>query len=633
MKTLAKIGFFLFMLVLLGLVGVVIALQVIDTDQYRPQIIDALSKQTGRTVKLDGPIKFSLSWHGVTLSVQDAAIGNPTWASRPDMAGIGHFDLGIALLPLIDHRLVVTEFDVVNADIQLETGTNDKHNWEDMTPSTAPAVKTGVPVDKKTNEVPSKNELVAIGVDHLSIQDSQLAVRDKNGKVTAIKIKSLVFGLDGNNTLLHILGEYNNDALSLNMRMGTTNLLSKTEWPFEADVIYADYRLNAKGKVSLESKSVDISPYAFSAGNSDIHGQLTAHWDGARPVVKGTLESDRLDPSDFKKVSIEESGGSVKQESNASSAQHIFSTAPLDRDGLKSIDALVDVAVAHLIVSHATLDSVKAKVDLSNGHLSIPVQAVLGTSPISGEIKLDGAASPAQLSFTLAAPAVDLADLLRASDINPFLSGKGVIAVNLGSSGDSAHALASNTSGTITITAAGGSVSSAEAGDISTGLMSMVAPKGGTNTLNCLAMRFIALHGLVKDNGILADTAASIISGKGNVDLGAETIDLTLNARTKLVNVGGLLPGLHVGGNLLAPHFGVDSSAMVQGVVGILTSGGNLGAGATDLTAPAGQNACVYTLDHTSPGGGGEVYQSLTDQVTDKVKDAGGSLLKGLFGK
>ena len=133
------------LIVLAGLVVLVIAalgiaILTFDINTYRPQITDVLGKQMGRAVTLGGPLKLDLSWHGVALSVQDAAIANPSWASRPVMAGIGRFQLGLALMPLFSHQISVTDLQIENADILLESASGDRHNWVIQ-----PAAQTGAP--------------------------------------------------------------------------------------------------------------------------------------------------------------------------------------------------------------------------------------------------------------------------------------------------------------------------------------------------------------------------------------------------------------------------------------------------------------------------------------------------------
>jgi hypothetical protein len=145
----------------------------------------------------------------------------------------------------------------------------------------------------------------------------------------------------------------------------------------------------------------------------------------------------------------------------------------------------------------------------------------------------------------------------------------------------------------------------------------------------------MATDGVVNENGMLADTTATTIAGQGGINLGAETISLLLRARTKLVNVGGVLPPLKIGGSLSKPSFSVDPTAVVQTVVGILSTGLMKG-DVPDMQSQAGQNSCVYTLDHpkaSSPSSPADIVKGAGGKTGQQINDVGSKLLKGLFGQ
>ena len=162
---------------LLGLIVLVLAIAVMtfNIDAHRDQITQVLAKETGRTVTLGGPLKLSLAADGVVLGIRDAAIGNPPWASRPQMAGIGTFNLGIALLPLLSHELVITSLSIEDADILLESKGPD-HNW-DM------AVAAKGASSQPVATTSASGAKVSIKVDKLSIKHSQVSLRSDNGPV------------------------------------------------------------------------------------------------------------------------------------------------------------------------------------------------------------------------------------------------------------------------------------------------------------------------------------------------------------------------------------------------------------------------------------------------------------------
>jgi AsmA family protein len=153
------------------------------------------------------------------------------------------------------------------------------------------------------------------------------------------------------------------------------------------------------------------------------------------------------------------------------------------------------------------------------------------------------------------------------------------------------------------------------------------------STLNCLAARFIAKGGVLHDNGILIDSAASTVLGKGQVNLGGENIAMSLHARSKLVDIGGLIPSMYIGGSLKDPSYSVNASGVLKNVVSTLMEGNPdiISSNVPEIqAAPAGQNACVYTLEH--PKKAAPVGAAVTDSVS-KATSAINSLVKGLLGQ
>ena len=212
------------------------------------------------------------------------------------------------------------------------------------------------------------------------------------------------------------------------------------------------------------------------------------------------------------------------------------------------------------------------------------------------------------------------------------MSGKANIEVTLGSEGNSAHAIAGNATGVINVIGGEGGISSGAASDISSVLTKALAP-GGSDNLNCLVARFIVKNGVAHDNGILVDTSETTVSGKGEINFGMEVLNLNLRAKTKGVNVGVLLPAAHVGGTFTSPDFSMDPTSAVQ-IAGLLVNG-TLDAGVPEVSAPNGQNACLYTLEHPpaqTAQPGGVLSPSITGRARDTLNSMGGAL-KGLLGQ
>ncbi|MDR3449717.1 MAG: AsmA family protein [Alphaproteobacteria bacterium] len=632
MNKFVKILIGLVVLVVVIFAGAAIFVSTLAANKYRPQIIAAVEKATGRTVELKGPISFSLGLGGVRVSIQDASIGNPTWASRKDMAGMGEFTVGVGLLPLLNHSVSINELTIKNADILMETNAAGQHNWDFSNPANKqPAVEEKAAAS-------SSGSTPSISVDKLAITDSKLAMRDATGKVSSYNVSSLTIGMQGGGAELKFTGSANGAPVTVDVKTGLQNLMGHAPFPFDADVTYDIYHLTAKGTADMGASKADISEYKVEAGKSTITGTMKASW-ATRPSVRGTLTSTHLDPADFKsKQAAAAETPAPAAPGKSAGAKRMFSDAPLPLDGLKSADAAFDVSIADLVMGKGDLKNITAKLDLDKGNLVIaPVKADIGGSTINMQVKLNAAASPAQLTVGIKGDGVDLGDLQKLGDMAPFMTGKASADIELSGSGDSQHAIASSLGGIITVTAEKGEILTGAAADVSSALATIFNPKGGNAALNCLAARFVAKGGVLTDNGILIDSVPTTVAGKGSVNLGAETVNLVLNAKTKLVDIGGLVPPLDIEGTLSDPSYSVGATQVVKNLVGQLTSGNIdvLSSSVPDIqTAPAGQNACVYTLDHPQKATQSTILPAgAAGKASQQIQNLGNSLVKGLFGK
>jgi len=136
----------------------------------------------------------------------------------------------------------------------------------------------------------------------------------------------------------------------------------------------------------------------------------------------------------------------------------------------------------------------------------------------------------------------------------------------------------------------------------------------------------------MRDNGFLVNTPLATIAGKGVIDFNNETLNMTLHAQTTLINFGGFVPPLLITGTLSKPHFSLDIKALFRNVIDVLSGRGAINQ-VPDIMAVPGQNACLYTLQHSA---------STMDPLTmtrggfqgwaDRAVHIGQQLMKGVFG-
>src|SRR5215471_9033494 len=108
--------------------GAVVAIELIDFNQYRSLIADQVKQATGRDLKIAGDLKVGLSLTP-TVAVDDMTFANAPWGSRPAMATVKRFEAEMELLPLISGDIRVKRVVLKGADILLETNAKGLGNW------------------------------------------------------------------------------------------------------------------------------------------------------------------------------------------------------------------------------------------------------------------------------------------------------------------------------------------------------------------------------------------------------------------------------------------------------------------------------------------------------------------------
>jgi len=121
---------------LLGLVAVVVAVVVAaaaitmtaDTRQIAGVISERVKAATGRELVIAGDMEMKLSLVP-TLSATDVRFGNASWGSRPDMVRLDRVEVGLALVPLLNGEIRLSELTLIGPDILLEVSPEGTPNW------------------------------------------------------------------------------------------------------------------------------------------------------------------------------------------------------------------------------------------------------------------------------------------------------------------------------------------------------------------------------------------------------------------------------------------------------------------------------------------------------------------------
>lgn len=224
---LKKILIGLGVLVLLLIIAVAIGPRLVDWNAYKPRVVEAVQKATGRQLAIDGDISLSLL-PSPTLSVGGVRLANLPGASAPDMAKLKSLDVSVALMPLIGGNVQVTKVTLVDPVVLLEKLPDGRVNWQ-FVPGAGAGANAGTTAAPGT-PAPGGGSMPAISVDNFAIVNGTIiyragAVEERiealNAAVTA---RSLVgpFTAKGDAKLAGILTRF--DAAVGAIGGGPTNL-------------------------------------------------------------------------------------------------------------------------------------------------------------------------------------------------------------------------------------------------------------------------------------------------------------------------------------------------------------------------------------------------------------------------
>ncbi len=612
-------------------------------DWWQPKVEQALESATGRSIKLGGAVKLSVSWkHGFVLKIEDVTVSNPSWASRPLMAKIGSLSLGVRLPPLLQGNVEIASVALDNADVLLETSRAGKGNWEfakDEENATAEA---------KENAAPKSKGEVKVSVDSLSIANSRMGFRSPDGKTTDIKADSLSASANSKSTSVKFDGAVSGASLSAAMEAGGYDRITEDGWPFAVNLRYdGKHDVEAKGTLSAGGKKVSVSKYAVKTGGSAVGGEMEIDLRGQRPAIIGTLAGEKVDLSDFASADPQDESSAKKSTAAKNGNGLVFSAEPLDLSAMKSADAKIDVRIGEIRGAVAPVKNLQTKAELSGGRLTLsPLKAEVAGSVVEGQTRLDASSSPTKASIIMKAGSIDVSKLLDLWGAESLLSGNADMNMDVMAYGNSPHDMASNSNGVVNLAMAGGTVSNQLLGGLAGSVADAFLPGAGKllqGDVNCLAMRLALNNGQGKVSGLM-DTSHARATTTGNVNLSTEGMDTLIKLKGKQIDDGKLIPPMQLTGTLANPKFafGPTAGGILDAATSILngTIGKNGGGAVQPLPAATnGGNACVQALNSgvalqqptasgssasaISPNGGDVVKKGL-----DAIKGLGG----GLFG-
>lgn len=530
-----------------------------DKTQLARMIETEAEASLGREVTIAGPLTIDFNFTTPGVTVQDVTISNAKWGSRKEMAKVGELSASVAFMPLLMGSVEINQVRLKKADLLLETDKEGEGNWQFGDPGAAGAKGSGVPMTAT-----------------IELEDVKLAYRDgKTGDTTNVSVAALSADPQGEDVKLTIGGDVNGEALKF------------------------------EGLVTQASDKVSVRDAVFTLGQGTVRGSasFSPGAEAGRPRIDADLAGDTFDLSPFIKGDGKPGGP-------------MFSDSDLGLSEIRGIDGRFVLAAGKLILGKIVLENAKATAVIDNGEMTVnPLSANYHGTPVQGQFDVSAREGAPKIGLKLNSSGFDIGALLKEAGVSDKLATRMTLAANVTGRGKSLKAIASSLGGQTNMVFARGTIQTGFAELIAKDLVrSLVMDKGnGQTTLVCGVSRLDFSAGVGSFRALVVETEATTTTGSGTINLGKETLNLTLSPRPKDASLISLATDIHVTGPIRNPSVAPDAAGVAKGVAGAL--------GGIALTGGVG--ALLPLVSTGSGASSGEDAGGCVTRAKDRQEDQG----------
>jgi uncharacterized protein involved in outer membrane biogenesis len=330
--------------------------------------------------------------------------------------------------------------------------------------------------------------------------------------------------------------------------------------------------------VRVGDDRIELREATARVGTSDVAGSFSAETGGGNARIEVVARSSRLAIADFLPPPDE------PDVAPAAEPGPLFDPAPFDLAPLRGLDLTVALDVASFAGRSVEGTGLKLNARASEGIVTLDtLSATVGEGPVSATGRLDVRGDRAEAEFAMAGGPFDLGALLL--EFGSSAGSQNVVNlpvdmdVRITSVGASAHDLAAAAEGQISLIGGKGYIQQRSFRFLDQGLLRELAPWAGEQRdrteVNCFVSRFDVAKGVATSRALLLDAEYLSVSGRGSVDLGAETLNMTLTPRPKEVRLLDLAVPIAVTGPIGDPKFAPTTAGTAKKVattLGILVN-------------------------------------------------------------
>ena len=570
-------------------------------NALRDPVARFVNDKTGRELRIGGDLEVRLGWPRTRIRAADVTFSNPPWAHDKNMIAVRGVSADLSMLPLFRRKLVFQEVRLDHAEVAFEKSSDGRKNWL---------------LDRNQRDARARVE-----IKHLAVRDGRLSYLDPAARTRLVAQVSTPTLRMANRTAplrFKVEGEYRGEALvaegtgdaMLGLRDVKTPYRVKVAGQVGPTVARADGHITNLVELSAVDLGIDLRggslaelypllgmvfpdtpPYKTSGrlirrgslwryekfhghiGNSDIAGTLQIETGRARPVLKATLSSRKLDVADLGPLI-----GRDKRGARTAADGRVLPTAAFRTERWPRMDADVALDARSLVRRDALpIDNLSTRLRLEGAVLRLnPLKFDVAGGTLAGAVRLDGRQAPIRAAADLKARKMSIARLFPTLDLDRVSIGQINGDIELAGTGDTVAAMLGSADGDLAMVVDGGIISRLTMETVSLHLLEMLQLKltgDEAIRIRCGVADFGVKDGVMDSRALVFDTDIVRIDGGGQIDLDAERLDLDIVPKSKKVSLVALRTPIRVRGSFARPEVDLDKGKLALRGLGALALG------------------------------------------------------------
>ncbi len=318
--------------------------------------------------------------------------------------------------------------------------------------------------------------------------------------------------------------------------------------------------IDVKGTASDPDGAYQISNLVLKLGESDLTGTVGVKLGGERPKVMADLSSTLLDLDKLLPKSETAKPAAAKPSAAAPAAGksdgRVFPADPLPLDALKLADAEVKFKGQKIVMNALPITDVAVDLKLENGKLDVaPFEATVSEGRIVSTVELNGESETPTLAAKLEVQQLDYGKMLDYLGQKGLARGKIDVDTDIKSSGNSVRAIMAGLDGYTRVTSQKGFIDNRLFQFVTADITNIVPmfSQEEHKQMECLVLNLDYKAGMANTKAFVFETGGLSVIGKGDINLGDETMDLAFDPKAKNKSAANLAIPFMLGGTLASP--------------------------------------------------------------------------------